>query len=369
MRKLLVGLSVALLASATQASTSCFSSWPLWEGVQQTMISPEGRVIDASDARHITTSEGQSYALFFALVNNDKALFRRLVQWTENNLAQGDLTAHLPAWLWGRTSNNSWDVLDSNTASDSNLWIAYSLLEAGRLWKARHYTVLGHLLLQRMATEELVDLPEFGYALLPGKVGFTHTEPERWQLNPSYVPPQLVQRAQQELSDSHWSELAEKTPAFLIQTAPLGIAPDWVSWRENSWSFIEAAEQVGSYDAIRVYLWVGMLADEAASTAQLKAHFRLALPFINQENLPAEKLQVLDGQASGTGPVGFSAALLPLFGNTDFGQKQRERIENTNLTQLGYYNQMLVLFGQGWDEKRYAFDAQGQLIPRWVDCK
>lgn len=174
MRKLFSVLSFTLLASATQATTSCYSSWPVWEGVQQTMISEEGRVIDASDPRHITTSEGQSYALFFALVNNDKQLFRRLVQWTENNLAQGDLTTHLPAWLWGRTGSSTWGVLDSNTASDSNLWIAYSLLEAGRLWNVRRYTVLGHLMLQRMATEELVSLPGFGYALLPGKIGRAH---------------------------------------------------------------------------------------------------------------------------------------------------------------------------------------------------
>lgn len=333
------------------------------------MISAEGRVIDASDPRQITTSEGQSYAMFFALVNNDKQLFKRLAQWTENNLAQGDLTAHLPAWLWGRTGSDQWGVIDSNTASDSNLWIAYSLLEAGRLWDARRYTVLGHLMLQRMVTEELVLLPDFGYALLPGKVGFVHTNPDSWQLNPSYVPPQLVLRAQQELSATAWSEAAEKTPSFLIQTAPLGIAPDWVSWREDSWFFTQAEEQIGSYDAIRVYLWVGMLSAEAASSAELKAHFRRALPFINQDNLPAEELQVLAGQASGIGPVGFSAALLPLFGDTAFGQAQRERIKNTDLTQLGYYNQMLLLFGQGWDEKRYAFDAQGQLNPAWTECE
>lgn len=358
---LLVGLG-----AAAQATTLCPPVWPEWEQVQKRMISAQGRVIDVSDPREITTSEGQSYALFFALVNNDKLLFRRLVRWTENQLAQGDLNAHLPAWLWGRTPEGKWGVLDANSASDSDLWIAYTLLEAGRLWKERRYTVLGHFLLQRIAKEEVLSLPGFGAVLLPGKEGFVHPDSNRWQLNPSYVPPQLVQRAQKELPDSVWSEVLEKAPAFLMQSAPLGLAPDWVSWTDENWSF---GEPEGSYDAIRVYLWIGMLSDQAPSSHQLKTHFARSLSVLDQDGLPAETVQILTGQAQDIGPVGFSAALLPLFGQTPFGQAQRERINKTDLSQLGYYNSMLLLFGTGWDEKRYAFDEQGQLVPAWKNCE
>ncbi len=30
---------------------------------------------------------------------------------------------------------DTWSVLDSNSASDGDIWMAWSLLEAGRLWK------------------------------------------------------------------------------------------------------------------------------------------------------------------------------------------------------------------------------------------
>lgn len=30
---------------------------------------------------------------------------------------------------------------------------------------------------------------------------------------------------------------------------------------------------------------------------------------------------------------------------------------------------MLYLFGQGWEEQRYVFDAEGHVIPYWVDCQ
>lgn len=64
-------------------------------------------MIDPSDARKISTSEGQSYGLFFALAANDRAGFDKLLTWTQNNLAEGDLKQHLPGWLWGKRTMSS----------------------------------------------------------------------------------------------------------------------------------------------------------------------------------------------------------------------------------------------------------------------
>lgn len=367
MAKTLLIAVLWLTATMAQANATCaaVTPWPEWDVFQKMMISAEGRVIDASDARQITTSEGQSYAMFFALVNNDPLLFRRLVRWTEDNLAQGDLTAHLPAWLWGRNPDGQWQVLDSNSAADSDLWIAYSLLEAGRLWNERSYTVLGTLLLQRIAREELIDLPTFGYLLAPGKYGFS--EEDTWRFNPSYIPPQLVARAAQAQPDSAWSALLGNTPRFLLETAPLGLSPDWVS-RSKDWTYAEADEQLGSYDAIRVYLWVGMLHPDSSDSAALQKHFKQGLLSLGAQNLPREKIQVLQGTGTGIGPPGFSAALIPLFNGTAVAQQQRERLEKITMHELGYYNQALLLFGQGWDEKRYFFDPDGYLVPAWAHC-
>ncbi|WP_239507635.1 glycosyl hydrolase family 8, partial [Proteus mirabilis] len=91
-----------------------------WEQFKKAYVSAEGRVIDPSDARKITTSEGQSYALFFALAANDRQGFDKLFQCTQNNLAQGDLRAHLPGWLCGKKSEDEWTLLDSNSAADSD---------------------------------------------------------------------------------------------------------------------------------------------------------------------------------------------------------------------------------------------------------
>ena len=160
----------AVMLAALPLRAAC--TWPAWEQFKKDYISEGGRVIDPSDTRKITTSEGQSYALFFALAANDRKAFDLLLTWTRDNLASGDLNAHLPAWLWGQKDKDAWAVIDNNSASDADVWIAWSLVEAGRLWKDRDYTRTGKALLKRIVSEEVVNVPGLGAMLLPGKVGF-----------------------------------------------------------------------------------------------------------------------------------------------------------------------------------------------------
>jgi endoglucanase len=90
----------------------------------------------------------------------------------------------------GQKDDEQWTLLDSNSASDSDLWIAWALLEAGRLWQQPQYTETGKALLARIVDEETVAVPGLGTMLLPGKVGFA--DDSGWRFNPSYLPPQLA---------------------------------------------------------------------------------------------------------------------------------------------------------------------------------
>jgi endoglucanase len=108
----------------------------LWESFRRHAIQSDGRVIERR-ANDRTTSEAQAYALFFALVANDRGQFERLLSWTQNNLAHGDLRKQQPAWLWGPDMSSRWRVLDANPAADADFWLAYTLLQAGRLWQVR----------------------------------------------------------------------------------------------------------------------------------------------------------------------------------------------------------------------------------------
>jgi endoglucanase len=210
------------------ASGGCKQSpWLLWNAYSTRFIDAQGRVIDPQGEGR-TTSEGQAYALFFALADNDRACFDRLLTWTQANLANGDLQTRLPAWLWGKNKDGEWKTLDPNSASDADLWMAYTLVEAGRLWKYPTYANLGRRMMAEIANSEVADLPGFGLMLLPGPTGFHHDR--IWTLNPSYVPLFIFERLAAVDPAGPWRQIALGIPRLLQQSARHGFAMDWVEY-------------------------------------------------------------------------------------------------------------------------------------------
>ncbi|XPE45853.1 glycosyl hydrolase family 8 [Shigella flexneri] len=115
-------------------------------------------MIDTSDARKITTSEGQSYAVLCP-GGETIATFATLLNWTQNNLAEAPARAPAP-WPWGKKGDTRWDVLDTNSASDprrpDRLDAAGSLVGCG---KTHDYAATGKALLAKIAEGEVVKVP------------------------------------------------------------------------------------------------------------------------------------------------------------------------------------------------------------------
>src|SRR5882757_11239868 len=74
------------LAACLQGGCRTDPGWPLWESYTSNAFDAQGRIVDHS-AGDRTTSEGQAYGMFFALVANDRARFEKLLNWTQDNLA------------------------------------------------------------------------------------------------------------------------------------------------------------------------------------------------------------------------------------------------------------------------------------------
>jgi endo-1,4-beta-D-glucanase Y len=361
-------LAAVLLALPGIAGAASCGTWPAWEQFARSFISADGRVVDPSTPRQHTVSEAQAYGLFFALVGNDRPRFDRLLQWTENNLSRGDLTTHLPAWHWGRRDDGSWGVLDPNPASDADLWIAYTLAEAGRLWNERRYRVLSAVLARRILEQEVAELPGLGMTLLPAPVGFVSDA--GWRLNPSYVPLMLLRGLDAAHPQQHWQRLIESSVRMTVEPAAKGFAPDWVLWRRDGGFAADAqTSAVGSYDAIRVYLWAGMLdADDPQRAMLIEALTPMLAATRVAQGVPPERVDTRSAVASGAGPFGFSAALLPMAAADPALAKQLARrvADGAKAAPDHYYNQVLRLFGEGWHEQRYRFDADGHVGPAWL---
>ena len=376
-------LALALLASAgLEDGCRAEQPWPLWEHYADRMLDPSGRVIDHVGGDR-TTSEGQAYAMFFALVADDRARFDKLLGWTEANLAGGDMTLRLPAWSWGKNPDGSWKIIDPNPASDADLWMAYDLLEAGRLWREPRYEQLGTVMATRIAQQEVAFVPGLGITLLPGPLGF-HTDNETWIVNPSYLPPPVLARLGAVLPEGPWLAVLHSLEPMLRGGAGAGFAMDWASAGtvvRPSPSPVQlargerTAEPVGSYDAIRVYLWLGLADKDTPGLGALLSEVPGMGAYLKTQLTPPLEISALGQVRNNEAPSGFSAAVVPYL--HVLGMRSEER---TQLNRLGamrdantglfgkdpaYYDQNLALFATGWTEQRYHFDRAGKLVVHW----
>ncbi|MCK6552606.1 cellulase [Myxococcota bacterium] len=353
-------------------SASAKAAWPDWQAYSKAFITADGRVVDR-DAADRTTSEGQVYAMFFALVADDRGSFERLLRWTDDNLAAGALGARLPAWHWGRT-HDGWRVVDDNSASDADLWLAYVLLEASALWGEPRFEALGRDVLAELRRRAVVDVAGLGPVLLPGERGFVLGD-GHVRLNPSYVPVQLLRAVARHDATGPWAALADTTVSMIEAASPERFAPDWVEWRAAR-GFVTDAETngAGSYDAIRNYLWAATLApDEPLRDRLLRT---LSGPFERwrKDHVVPERVDVrAPAGATKAGPIGFLGAIYPwahTVGDARAAAALARALDGARRGGLHgarprYYDQNLILFGRGFVEGRYHFERDGRLGTRW----
>jgi endo-1,4-beta-D-glucanase Y len=344
------------------------SDWAGWERFAQRFITPEGRVVDRTFGGK-STSEGQAYGLFFALVAGDRRLFERIRRWTSAELAAGKLGETLPAWLWARREDGSWGVKDSNAASDADLWLAYTLLEAGRHWQEQRYSDQGRALLRSIAAREVVELDGGRSLLLPGPYGFD-LGGGRYRFNPSYLPGFLFLALGTYDPAGPWERIWATYQELAPQMFPAGVAPDLCIIDRHGRVFVDReTAAVGSYDAIRVYLWAGLSPAGPRSVLPL---LHGLVPLLQEHGMPPEKLDAMTGRATAVAfsPPGFQGAVLPYLSAVDATELlagQQRRVEtHIAAAKMGaatqYYDEALILFGAGWQERRYRFDEDGHLV-------
>jgi endoglucanase len=328
------------------------SAWPAWDTFKAQFVSVGGRVVSEDGTGGQTYSEGQAYALFFALVANDRPVFDKLLRWTQDNLCGGDITARLLAWIWGKRPDGTWGVIDDNAASDADLRIAHALGEAGRLWKERAYQALAVLLAARVLREETADIPGLGPTLLPAPKGFVQAN-GRWRLNPSYMPMHQMHWLAAAGFDSRWKQLVDSSLKVIRGSSPKGFTPNWTVYDARQGFLIDDKDQTkgqGSFDAIRVYLWAGVLHPKAPGRKALLDTLAPMARFVREQGYPPESIDILAAQATGPAPSGFSAALLPFLralGDEKALQSQRMQLQARPLRPTAYYEQVLALFGLG----------------------
>ena len=351
---LVAGLAAALpvLAERPTAGSELATTW---RGYCMEFIQSDGRVLDRSEGDR-STSEGQAYAMARAVWMDDQETFQRVRDWTRDNLQGGEPT-RLPAWNWGRSESGAWEVLDTNPASDADIWMAFALLMAAERWDASHYAEQAIGLLEQIWNQEtlLVGPRRF---LLPGPWAI-HESPLR--LNPSYVFPSAFRLFAAADPAHAWNTLLDDSYWLLEVTRRSdGLPPDWVWFDLEVMQFASAPEgqEQGTafgYEALRIpwvlaadTIWYG----DPRAAALLWGMTGLVTRWREEGSLPAVILK--DGSAGRPYAfLGMYGALLPAWKLTHPEDAQRlvEDVIQAARTSGGwgserdYYGQNWVWFG------------------------
>jgi endoglucanase len=132
---------------------------------------------------------------------------------------------------------------------------------------------------------------------------------------------------------------------------------------------------IGSYDAIRVYLWLGIADPQTRGVPTLLSKIPGMAKYLKSNTAPPEKVDFMGRILSPNGPAGFSAAVFPYLqalGMSAQAKAQMDRLAAAKDSSSGlygpsgsYYDQNLALFATGWSEQRYRFERDGRLRVKW----
>jgi endoglucanase len=181
-----------------------------------------------------------------------------------------------------------------------------------------------------------------------------------------------------------WDAILNSLDPILAQGSGSGFAMDWVSAGAGVRPSISPAQRassdttavpLGSYDAIRVYLWLGIADPQTRGVKTMLNRVGGMAAYLKNHPVPPQQVDQQGRVVNPNGPPGFSAAVVPYLRALDKkgpASAQMDRLAATKDAASGlygktanYYDQNLALFANGWIEGRYRFDRDGKLRVKW----
>jgi len=232
-----------------------------WQVYKDRFIQGDGRVIDRK-AAGISTSEGQSYGMLRAIWVEDREVFDRIWQWTNNNLNAGVRKDSLYAWRWGKRDDGSWGVHEWVSASDADQDIAYTLLLAHRRWKDRRYLDYARAMLKDIWNKETVLVKGKHYLLADDQ----SQDKDQYRINPSYFAPYEYRLFAEVDGERNWRQLIDDGYEMLeivSSASRVGLPPNWATIDPMTGEIKVADALINqdgdyAYDAIRVFLRISI---------------------------------------------------------------------------------------------------------------
>ena len=255
-----VGAGVALAAMGRRVGVAARPSprrkAQIWRDWSARFVTEDGRILDTGNG-NISHSEGQGTALMAAVWADERAIFDRVLNWTNESLF--DAAHGLYNWRYDPASTPR--ITDLNNATDGDLMIAWGLHQAGAKWGDANLQQQANTLAQRIFDQLTRSLGD-GVVLLPGRVGFERGE--GMILNPSYALFPLFDLFAAVMPDRDWGAVRRGYEALMAAArfSRFGLPSDWVLVTNVDDLSAEGAVALPadwpprfSYDAIRVPLY------------------------------------------------------------------------------------------------------------------
>ncbi|WP_299668212.1 glycosyl hydrolase family 8 [uncultured Psychromonas sp.] len=291
-KTIFIAIIVSLIAISFLPKFLSFERTPFqknWIVYKQQFIE-SGRVLDGEN-NNISSSEGQGFALLFAVFSNDRDQFQEMWAWTQKNMQRED---HLFRQQYTATEKGLCDnqcISAQRNASNGDIIIAWALLAAENKWDRQIYLVEGLRVLDVIKTKLIRQ--KFGYQLiLPSETGFELPD-DSIQLNLSYWVFPAFNLFAEVTGDPIWAEVY-KSGTSLLETARFGdwnLPADWMILSDDKVTLEGANSTEYGENANRLPLYLMLAQDYQA---------QLMTPFMNfwaKIPLPAS-MNLLTGQAS-----------------------------------------------------------------------
>lgn len=241
---------IILLFTTTLFSNSLKQS--AWAEYKKNFLQESGRIVDPQN-ENVTHTEAIGYGLYFSYKMGDTQSFSKIYQWYKKNMIKNRY--NLPAWKWGfNKGTGKWGILDTTSASDANLWIAYSLSLMYEKNHNREYKKESDLLLKAVKRDQIVYKDNKAY-LLPWEKELMNEK--KWILNPSYMIFEIFEYMAKKEKSKVWFNLIQNSKNMLYEArfSSLELNPDWLIFNleTNKYSLRDKFKTF-SYDAIRIPL-------------------------------------------------------------------------------------------------------------------
>ena len=225
-----------------------------WRAYKSRFITEQGRVVDTGNGL-VSHSEGQGYGQLLAVAANDRDAFDRIWGWTRANLmVRGDA---LLAWRWEPGKRPA--VADMNNASDGDLLVAWSLLEADRAWNDPAYRIAARRIAVEIGRKLILPRTPHGPLLLPAISGFAAEDrSDGPTVNLSYWIFPAFDQLPAVAPEIDWAALS-RSGLDLLERSRFGAAKMPVEWTALDTAEPHAAAgfpAAFAYNAIRIPLYL-----------------------------------------------------------------------------------------------------------------